>query len=76
MFRGRLLGIVSLVFVSASICSVAHGESDEDLQTAKALFEDGRRLMAEGKYDAACSKFEESQAKGSGNWHEVQPRGL
>jgi hypothetical protein len=66
MLRDRLFGIVSLVLVNASICSLAHAETSEDLETAKALFEDGRRLMAEGKYDAACGKFEDSQAKARG----------
>ena len=66
MFRGRLLGVVSLVLVNASLCSLAHAETSEDLEAAKALFEDGRRLMAEGKYDEACGKFEDSQAKARG----------
>jgi len=66
MFRARLLGVAVLVLVNASICSLAHAETAEDLETAKALFEDGRRLMAEGKYDEACGKFEDSQKKARG----------
>jgi hypothetical protein len=66
MFRGRLLGIVSVIIGSASLCSVAHAETEQDLDTAKALFEDGRRLMTEGKYDAACGFFEESLRAASG----------
>jgi hypothetical protein len=66
MFRGRTLGIVSLIVGSASLCSVAHGETEKDLDTAKALFEDGRRLMTEGKYDAACGFFEQSLAAARG----------
>jgi hypothetical protein len=66
MLRARLLGIISLALVNASICSVARAETNEDLDAAKALFEEGRHLMGEGKYDAACGKFEESQAKARG----------
>src|SRR5450432_127537 len=66
MFRSRLLEIASLLLVNFSICSLAHAEADEDLETAKALFEDGRRLMAEGKYDSACGKFQDSLAKARG----------
>jgi hypothetical protein len=60
MFCGRILGIVSLFVGGVSVCSVAHAETDGDLETAKALFEDGRRLMTEGKYDAACGFFQQS----------------
>src|SRR5450631_1016572 len=66
MFRGRMLGIVALIVGSASLCSVAHGETEKDLDTAKALFEDGRRLMTEGKYEAACGFFEQSLAAALG----------
>jgi len=66
MFRGRILGVVALVVGSASLCAVAHGETEKDLDTAKALFEDGRRLMTEGKYDAACGFFEQSLAAARG----------
>ena len=66
MFRGRILGIVSLVVGSASVCSLAQGETDKDLDRAKALFEDGRRLMAEGKYDSACGFFQDSLAAARG----------
>ena len=66
MFRGRMLGIVALIVGSASLCSVAHGETEKDLDTAKALFEDGRRLMTAGKYDAACGFFEQSLAAARG----------
>jgi len=45
---------------------VAHGETDGDLETAKALFDDGRRLMTEGKYDAACGFFQQSLAAARG----------
>ena len=53
MFRGRMLGIVALIVGSSGLCSVVHAETEKDLDTAKALFEDGRRLMTQGKYDAA-----------------------
>jgi hypothetical protein len=66
MFRGQIVGIVSLIVGSASLCSVAHGETEKDLDTAKALFEDGRRLMTEGKYEAACGFFEQSLAAARG----------
>jgi hypothetical protein len=69
MSRNRLLGIVpflSLLLVNSSVCSLAHAETAQDLEMAKALFEDGRRLMAEGRYDAACGKFESSMARARG----------
>src|SRR3954467_14287173 len=69
MSRNRLLGIVpllSLLLVNSSVCSLAHAETAQDLEVAKALFEDGRRLMAEGRYDAACGKFESSMARARG----------
>ncbi len=66
MVRGRIFGIVSLIVGSACLGSVAHAETERDLDTAKALFEDGRRLMTEGKYDSACGFFEQSLAAARG----------
>jgi hypothetical protein len=39
---------------------VARAESGADGAAAKALFDQGRKLVAEGNYDAACEKFEAS----------------
>jgi hypothetical protein len=48
--------LFSLVFVAG----LAH-EARADTATAQALFDQGKKLMAEKKYAEACSKFEESQ---------------
>lgn len=51
--------VLALLIVSTSgFSSIAHANN---AATAQALFEQGRALMASGKYDAACPKFEGSQ---------------
>lgn len=39
----------------------AHAESPQQRSMAEALFQEGRRLMSEERYDEACPKLEESQ---------------
>ena len=39
----------------------ALGQSSADKAAAEALFQAGRDLMTQGKYDEACAKFEGSQ---------------
>ncbi len=66
MSKARMLSIVALAVSAFSLTARAHAESDADLERAKALFEDARKLMAEGKYDPACSLLEQSLAKARG----------
>jgi hypothetical protein len=51
--------LVAFVVTAAPVVSAAPAETDRTL--AQSLFEDGRRLMTEGDYEAACPKLEESQ---------------
>lgn len=52
--------VVSIVLVSWP--ALARGEdTTRDAAAAQALFDEGKRLMAQGKYTDACVKFEESQ---------------
>src|SRR5258708_37292521 len=48
---------VGLAF--ATVMSTAHAQNDP--VAARTLFDEGRKLLADGKYDAACPKLEESQ---------------
>jgi len=55
----------------ALLCGVcwlgsARAQTASDPATARALFRDARKLMAEKHYDEACPKFEESQRLDSG----------
>lgn len=62
--RALLLLLVSL-FLAAP-------EASADVALAEALFQEGRRLMDEGKHEAACVKLEESLRidRGTGTlWH-------
>jgi hypothetical protein len=56
-WRLCLVAIVVLLVRS----SAAGAQTAVDQPTAEALFTAGRRLLAQGKYPEACSKFEESQ---------------
>jgi len=44
------------------VAGVARADDSASAARASALFEEGRRLMAAEKYDAACAKLAESQA--------------
>lgn len=51
---------VSIALVVPLIAQAAGAQSASDKATAEALFADGRRLLAQGKYRDACPKFEAS----------------
>jgi hypothetical protein len=53
--RKRVVGLLAGCMLAAG---VAHAQTPPSSSvTAEALFEDGRRLMTEGKYTEACPKF-------------------
>lgn len=57
--RWLALGFGVLTF---ALCSAARADSGSENQAAaEALFNEGRRLAADGHYDEACPKFEASQ---------------
>lgn len=58
--RHALFGLSLAASLFAARPAFAEPTSDERAM-AEALFEDGRRLMAEGKFPEACVKLEESQ---------------
>jgi hypothetical protein len=59
MERGAIasLGVIGL---AASTLAAGTARAD-DAAAAQALFDDGKRLFAAGRYDEACPKFEESE---------------
>ncbi len=61
LFR-HLVFLVSLAFIAG----IAHDAHAGDAAAAQALFEQGKKLMAEKKYAEACPKFEESQKQDPG----------
>jgi hypothetical protein len=58
--RGSVAAIVALAaLINGSLVRPAFAQGS-DPATARALFAEGRKLMAEKKYEDACPKFEES----------------
>jgi serine/threonine-protein kinase len=54
---------VAIVLATSTFVASAHAG---DTATAQALFDEGKRLMSQHDYAAACSKFEESQRQDPG----------
>ena len=59
-FATALFVSSAVVFPGTTRADDAGGASDTDKAMAQSLFDAGRALMSEGKTDAACPKFEES----------------
>ena len=62
--RATLILMMSLLatFWLAGRARSALAQNEPDKAAANALFDDGKRLTAEGRYDEACTKFEASMA--------------
>jgi hypothetical protein len=58
--RGRVVAIGAAILLGVTGAS-AQSPSSNDTAAAQAIFDQGRRLMGQGDYIAACAKFEESQ---------------
>jgi hypothetical protein len=65
-FRRVGLGAVGLTLALTSMARPAAAQSSEDEAAARALFEQGKKLMDEGKYEEACPKFAEGNRLVSG----------
>jgi hypothetical protein len=57
----RTLGASVALLACALASSAAHAQGASHKAAAEALFEEGRKLMAEGKVESACPKFADSQ---------------
>lgn len=62
----QVVAVVVAVAVVSLVAGPVRAQSAEDKAIAESLYEDGRRLMGEGKYADACAKFEESQRRDPG----------
>lgn len=66
----RGLGVAAAILFSLSRVAAQPsgqtGQTGQDIATAQALFEDGKRLMQQGKYEEACPKLVESQRLDAG----------
>ena len=56
-----LLALAVPLAVAAATVGTARGQGPDNKVAAEALFEEGRRLLADGKYADACPKFADSQ---------------
>src|SRR5882757_8415497 len=56
---GRFIGAVIVIFASLA-ASPVQAQAGADPPAARALFGEARKLMAQGKYEQACPKLEES----------------
>jgi hypothetical protein len=56
-----LLAVPSAAFAAPRLPVLTDTASGDNATIASALFEEGRKLVAAGKYDEACPKFAESQ---------------
>jgi serine/threonine-protein kinase len=61
LVKGIGCGVLAVAMFGAVGTSRAQSGSASDKVTAEALFEDGRKLMAEGRYADACARFGGSQ---------------
>jgi hypothetical protein len=56
----RTRPLVASSLLAAAALSLAPSSARADAATAQVLFDEGKRLMDQKKYEAACPKFEES----------------
>jgi hypothetical protein len=58
--RGSLATLLALGVASLATPVAAQSAGPQDAALAEALFRDAKQLVAEGRFDVACPKFEES----------------
>jgi hypothetical protein len=62
--RARVASLVVVLACGGSLARLAHADgpaATTDVVAAEAMFEEGRKLVAQGKYAEACPKFADSQ---------------
>src|SRR5688572_14521079 len=58
---------LSAALIGVVLCGSAFGQDDaQHKAAAEALFDEGRSLAGQGQYEAACQRFEQSQAMDPG----------
>ena len=63
--RATLVGVAVLAFVASPALVAAPALAQDNAQekaAAEALFDEGRELLGQGQYEAACQRFEQSEA--------------